>query len=237
MSAMASQITGLTIVYSAVYSGTDKKKHQSSASLAFVRGIHWWPVNSPHKWPVMRSMFPLMTSSCPADVWVKSTVILPQQASWNMGNMCWPSACCVVWAYHLFPKEHFETYMRSWSLILYNDAVGNISVSNTTVLWYSPYLRDWLYLSTTRLWGLRCERSWDYTQCAYRIIFKSDWSMGSGKTQSWLTFQIQSTWSKAFGIKMRQILYLFIFFIFEIIFKFSNPKNFVWMRSLVSWST
>ena len=35
-----------------------KEKHQRSASLAFVRGIHRWPVNSPHKWPVTRKMFP-----------------------------------------------------------------------------------------------------------------------------------------------------------------------------------
>ena len=34
------------------------RKYQSSASLAFVRGIHRWPVNSPHKWPVTRKMFP-----------------------------------------------------------------------------------------------------------------------------------------------------------------------------------
>ena len=40
MSAMASRITSLTIVYSTVYSVTDQRKHQSSASLAFVRGIH-----------------------------------------------------------------------------------------------------------------------------------------------------------------------------------------------------
>ena len=58
MSAMASQITSLAIVYSTVYSGTDQRKHQSSASLAFVRGIHRSPVNSPHKWPVTRKMFP-----------------------------------------------------------------------------------------------------------------------------------------------------------------------------------
>ena len=57
MSAMASQITSLTIV-SIVYSGPDQRRHQSSASLAFVRGIHRWPVNSPHKWPVTRKMFP-----------------------------------------------------------------------------------------------------------------------------------------------------------------------------------
>ena len=57
MGAMASQITSLTIVYSTVYSGPDQRKHQSSASLAFVRGIHRWPVNSPHKWPVTQKIF------------------------------------------------------------------------------------------------------------------------------------------------------------------------------------
>ena len=58
MGAMASQITSLTIVYSTVCSCADQRKHQSSASLAFVWGIHRLPVNSPHKWPVMRKMFP-----------------------------------------------------------------------------------------------------------------------------------------------------------------------------------
>ena len=58
MGTMASQITSLTIVYSTVYSGTDQRKHQSSASLAFVRGIHRSPVNSTHKGPVTRKMFP-----------------------------------------------------------------------------------------------------------------------------------------------------------------------------------
>ena len=53
-----SQITSLRTVYSTVCSGTDQRKHQSSASLAFVRGIHRWPVNSPHKGPVTRTMFP-----------------------------------------------------------------------------------------------------------------------------------------------------------------------------------
>ena len=58
MSAMASQITSLTIVYSIVYSDADQRKYQSSASLAFVRGIHRGSVNSLHKWPVTRKMFP-----------------------------------------------------------------------------------------------------------------------------------------------------------------------------------
>ena len=57
MSAMSSQITNRTSVYSAVYSRLDERKHQSSAPLAFLWGIHQSPVNSPHKWPVSRKMF------------------------------------------------------------------------------------------------------------------------------------------------------------------------------------
>ena len=58
MGTMASQITSLTIDYSTVYSSADQRKHQRSASLVFVRGIHRGPVNSPHKWPVTPKMFP-----------------------------------------------------------------------------------------------------------------------------------------------------------------------------------
>ena len=58
MGPTASQITSHTIVFSTVCSDADQTKHQSSASLAFARGIHRGPVNSPHKWPVMRKMFP-----------------------------------------------------------------------------------------------------------------------------------------------------------------------------------
>ena len=58
MGTVASQITSLMIVYTTVYSDADQSKHHSSASLAFVWGIHRGPVNSPHKWPVTRKMFP-----------------------------------------------------------------------------------------------------------------------------------------------------------------------------------
>ena len=63
MSTMASQITSIAIVYSTVYSDEDQRKHQSSASLAFARGIHRGPVNSTHKWPVTQKCFHLRTSS------------------------------------------------------------------------------------------------------------------------------------------------------------------------------
>ena len=57
MSAMASQVTGVSIVCSTACSGADQGKHQSSASLALVMEIHRSPVNSPHKGPVTRKLF------------------------------------------------------------------------------------------------------------------------------------------------------------------------------------
>ena len=58
MGTIMSQITSLTIVYWAVYSGANQRKHQRFTSLAFVRGIHRGPVNSLHKWPVTQKIFP-----------------------------------------------------------------------------------------------------------------------------------------------------------------------------------
>ena len=54
---MVSQITGASTVYSTVCSDADQRKQQSSASLAFVKEIHRWPVISQHKWPVTRKFF------------------------------------------------------------------------------------------------------------------------------------------------------------------------------------
>ena len=56
--AMAHKITIVSIVCPTVCSDADQIKHQSSASLAFVRGIHRWSVDYPHKWQVNRKMFP-----------------------------------------------------------------------------------------------------------------------------------------------------------------------------------
>ena len=76
MGAITSQFTSLTIVYWTVNSGADQRNHQSPASLAFVRGIHWWPVNSPHKWPVTRKMFPF------------DDVIMGDAIGWPTTNLC-----------------------------------------------------------------------------------------------------------------------------------------------------
>ena len=58
MRTMASQITSISTVCSVVFSGAHQRKHQGSASLTFVKGIHQWSVDSPHKGPVPRKMFP-----------------------------------------------------------------------------------------------------------------------------------------------------------------------------------
>ena len=74
MTTMASQITSLTVVYSTVYSDADQSKHQSSASLAFVWGIHrdrWIPRT---KGQLRGKCFHLMTSSCYKR---RSAVIMP----------------------------------------------------------------------------------------------------------------------------------------------------------------
>ena len=79
MSAMASKITSLMIVCSKVYSDTDQRKHQSSASLAFVQGNHRWPVNSPHKGSVTWKCFHLMRSSWKCIMIIMGSAILVRQ--------------------------------------------------------------------------------------------------------------------------------------------------------------
>ena len=83
MGTMRSQITSLTIVYSTDYSDADQSKYQSSASLAFVRGIHRRPVNSPHKWPVMRKMFPF------DDVIMIKLIHFSKRGFWSLTHVKW----------------------------------------------------------------------------------------------------------------------------------------------------
>ena len=58
MGAMMAQITGVSNVCSAICLGADQKKYRSPVSLAFVRGIQLWRVDSIHKGPVTRKLFP-----------------------------------------------------------------------------------------------------------------------------------------------------------------------------------
>ena len=82
MGAIMSQITSLMIVYSIVYSDADQRKHQRSMSLAFVRGIHRGPVNSSHKWPVTRKMFPFdgVIMIIYASFWLERSIAVVSQS-------------------------------------------------------------------------------------------------------------------------------------------------------------
>ena len=89
ISVVASQITSVSSVCSAVCSSVDQRKHQSSASLALVRGIYRWRVDSPHKEPVTRKIFPF------------DDVIMSRRSS-DFGP-------CHLWP---FPPNHFD--MDTW---------------------------------------------------------------------------------------------------------------------------
>ena len=90
------------------------RKHQSSASLAFVRGIHRRPVNSPHKGPVTRKMFPfddvIMMFCVTGPLWGQSTghrwITLTKASDAGL----W----CFVWCVAEQPRRRwFETVWHS----------------------------------------------------------------------------------------------------------------------------
>ena len=104
MGAIASQIIRLTIVYSTGFSRADQWKHQSSASLAFVRGIHRSPVNSLHKRPVKRKVFPF------DDVIVKLLKWLRNY--WNVNIYC---STVLQLAMPIHDVRHFAEDVLFWN--------------------------------------------------------------------------------------------------------------------------
>ena len=95
----------------------DERKHQSSAPPAFVRGIHRWPVNSPHKGPVTRKMFRLMFSLwCPHG---SSSMIGPRTNKFELDVYLDNLQCYVIfhdiwpWPIDLCRTCHF-CYRRFW---------------------------------------------------------------------------------------------------------------------------
>ena len=127
MGAIASQITSLTIVYSTVYSDVDQRKHQSSASLAFVRGIHRRPVNSPHKWPVTRNMFPfddVVMHTCFVGYQLMEAGLHTYMRQWPRPSVVWIMVC------RLFGGKP----LPEWSLVLIYCQL-NPSGTNFSEIW------------------------------------------------------------------------------------------------------
>ena len=79
-----------------------KRKHQSSAPLASVRGIYRWPVNSPHKGPVTRKLFPF------DDI----IMLVVAGIAWNLGT---PIKCEVWNIFFFFAKVTHVITCYSWT--------------------------------------------------------------------------------------------------------------------------
>ena len=121
MGVIASQITSLTIVHSAVYSDADQRKHQSSASLPFVLGTHRGPVNSPHKWPVTQKIYPL------DDVGMINSIVTT-----------------VTHKYSVHKSNHTFVVIRTWKQRFMGPKWGPSRADRTQT---GPMLAPWILLS------------------------------------------------------------------------------------------
>ena len=143
MVVIASQITSLTIVYSTVYSGADQRKHQSSASLASVRIIHRWPVNSPHK---------RASNAENISIWWRHHVQHTQRThcsdvTWTSLRLKWPPtflfiilqsfttkkhrSCAILWKelpwHGIGMMQYIFLRKACWSFVLFEDSVWIIT--------------------------------------------------------------------------------------------------------------
>ena len=133
MSAKASQTTRVSLVWSTVCSGEDQRKHQSSASLAFVRGIHWWPVDSPHKGPVRRHHASISFKMC--NVTNKFNGITPMPISQYCNIYFYANTPYCSWNC-LFFDELFVMYFRLH--VLFMSYLWCTKLKH--YLWYTSYV-------------------------------------------------------------------------------------------------
>ena len=152
MGTIASQITNFTIVYSTVYSDADQRKHQSSASLAFVLGIHRGPVNFPHKWPVTRNIFPFddVIMYCLLDGCRKAFHGVLSSIIWNRSwalskrrNSLWRSD-------RKLPKQYKSIELGNYNLLTNTRVIlWTSNRSRGAVIWIKYKLKfNYLYTST-----------------------------------------------------------------------------------------
>ena len=113
MSAMASQITSLKLFTQPFVQAQIKENIKGSASLAFVKGIHRWPMNSPHKGPVTRKMFPF------DDVIMAYWDITEFMCSIDIANMNYSRQLQINIFTYCCQPDWCEVFVRMW-LILRN---------------------------------------------------------------------------------------------------------------------
>ena len=151
MGAIAPQITSLAIVYSAFYSGADQRKHQSSASLAFVRGIHRGPVNSPHKWPVTRKMFPF------DDVIMYKQQIMPHIQLYSLMSRA-------IFHFRLHRADSRFAPSQCETALLRNDVSHWPHNSGESALYIIRRATQWQHSYASRYWGACCQCQWHVPQ-------------------------------------------------------------------------
>ena len=148
-------MTSLMFVYSTVYSGADPRKHQSSASLAFVRGTHWWSVNSLHKGSVMHKMIPF------DDVimnfhWLQSFHFRYGNGPYGEGVLC---GMTLVTVPHWICTNDFPIYKSTVRVIM-----GRQGYSQNTGILVALVLNVWF-----------CNMCWWLISWAFPVKLPSGW--------------------------------------------------------------
>ena len=184
MGAMASQTTS-------VYSGGDQGKHQSSESLAFVRGIHRRPVNSPHKWPVTRKMFPfddvimklcvdnyrgLMISICVGKLFTK---ILTKRILNSWEKMAHQNLINVVSRQTSIPKTNFSfhiSFMRNISTQRIKRSMRHLLIFQNSLMKSNGNTYYARYSDTTSLdrWKMHSIIKRMYSNPSYQILISGN---------------------------------------------------------------
>ena len=156
--ARASQITSLTIVYPTVYSGADQRKLQSSASLAFVRGIHRRPVNSLHKGPITWKMSPfddvIMLNHVDNTTWLCNHIVIKWKGAiaYSRPNfkLYFYYDCLCSWTehkpflrYHWLINVNFNQPFHCWRE--YSGRVNTMAIHDDVIKW-KHFPRNWPFV-------------------------------------------------------------------------------------------
>ena len=145
--------TGLTTVYASVYSGTDQRKHQSSTSLAFVRRIHRWPVNSPHKGPVTRKMFLFDDVIMYSALLISRSIFAPKNSEKTPSEL-WGESCVFI----VSTKFQISSILIVFNIVLYATAIHReFIIQSSAVITRSNIVR--YLINNYRNWGrisIRC---------------------------------------------------------------------------------
>ena len=145
MGVIACVMTSVSINCSPVCSGANQRIHQCSASLAFVRRINRWPVDSIHTGPVTQKMFPFDDDV----IMRKRSWDIRNNSSWHGNSLAWMLLLgCVSYTFMLY---NLAQWTKSFSVIF--KPMPHLQI--LIVCLYGAFIRHELYISTTQNTTLR----------------------------------------------------------------------------------